>query len=411
MTSANEAQGNLSAPTDMNVPIRSARPRVDAVGARFPVSDEAAGFRRRFYPDVSRTTWNDWRWQMRGRIKSLANLTRIFALSSDEREAVERRSGSLPVGITPYYAHLLSRDDAAQGLRRTHIPTMAEYLVAPGEAMDPLEEDRRMVAPGLVHRYPDRVLFLLTGSCATYCRYCTRSRVVGEPGGPHGFSMPNWEAALQYLEAHPGIRDVLLSGGDPLILANDKLDWLLDRLRRIKHIEFIRLGTKVPVVLPQRVTTGLLRVLRKYRPLWLSIHFTHPDELTLEVTEAVRRLAEAGLPLGSQTVLLKGVNNDPAVMKRLMHGLLIRRVRPYYLYQCDPIAGSSHFRTNLADGLAIIAALRGHTTGYAVPHFVVDTPGGKIALLPEALVGKEGADLLLKNYEGQIYRFRDDPVQ
>jgi lysine 2,3-aminomutase len=398
------------APPDLKPPAGSARPRRDAVGPRFPVSDGAAEFRRRFYPEIARAAWNDWRWQMRSRIKSLADLARIFALSADARAAVERHSGSLPLGITPYYAHLLSRDDPAQGLRRTHIPATAEYVVAQGEALDPLEEDRRMVVPGLVHRYPDRVLFLLTGSCATYCRYCTRSRIVGDPGGPYGFSMPQWEAALQYLEDHPGIRDVLLSGGDPLILANDKLDWLLGRLRRIGHIEFIRMGTKVPVVLPQRVTAGLLRVLRKHHPLWLSIHFTHPDELTPEVTEATRRLADAGLPLGSQTVLLKGVNDDPAVMKRLMHGLLIRRVRPYYLYQCDAIAGSSHFRTSVADGLAIIAALRGHTTGYAVPHYVVDTPGGKIALLPDAVVGQDGDDLMLRNYEGEVHRFRDSPV-
>jgi lysine 2,3-aminomutase len=382
--------------------------RADVVGPRFPVSSAAGEFRRNFYPTASRATWNDWRWQLRSRIKSEIELSRIFALSPDESAALARHRGSLPVGITPYYAHLLSRDDPTHGLRRTHIPVSAEYSLAAGETIDPLQEDRHMATPGLVHRYPDRVLFLVTSSCATYCRYCTRSRMVGDPGGPYSFSMRQWEQALAYIAAHAGVRDVLLSGGDPLILASEKLDWLLDRLRSIRHVEFVRIGTKVPVVLPQRVTSGLLRVLRKHRP-WISLHFTHPDELTPEATEAVGRLANAGLPLGSQTVLLKGVNDDPAVMRRLMNGLISRRVRPYYLYHCDRIAGSSHFRTTTADGLAIIAAMRGHTTGYAVPHYVVDTQGGKIALLPESIVGREGAELLLTNYQGSVYRLHDDP--
>lgn len=380
----------------------------DRAGSRFPVSAAAAAFLRRFFPEVGRTSWNDWRWQLRSRIKSLDALSRVFVLSPDEIAAIERHRGSLPVAITPYYAHLLARDDPHQGLRRTHIPVSAEYSVSAGETADPLEEDRQMVVPGLVHRYPDRVLFLVTGSCATYCRYCTRSRAVGDPGGPYSFSMSQWQTALTYLETHPEVRDVLLSGGDPLILADDKLDWLLGRLRAIKHIEFIRLGTKVPTVLPQRVTAGLLRILRKHRPLWMSLHFIHPDELTTEASEALGRLADAGLPLGSQTVLLQGVNDDPQVMRELMHGLLRRRVRPYYLYQCDAIAGSSHFRTPIADGLAIIEALRGHTTGYAVPHYVVDTPGGKIPLLPESVIGRENGELLLRNFRGDTYRYRDD---
>jgi lysine 2,3-aminomutase len=388
-----------------------AQPRGDSAGRQFPISDAAMDFRKRFFPAASRTTWNNWRWQLRNRIRSLRELSRIFVLSRDEVAAVERHSGSLPVGITPYYAHLLAADDPCQGLRRTHIPVTGEYVATPGEAIDPLEEDQRMIVPGLVHRYPDRVLFLVTGSCATYCRYCTRSRVVGDPGGPYSFSMLQWERAISYIEGQPGIRDVLLSGGDPLILADDKLAWLLGRLRRIKHIEFIRIGTKVPVVLPQRVTRGLLQTLRKHHPLWMSIHFIHPDELTPEVTEATRRLADAGLPLGSQTVLLKGVNDDPALLKKLMHGLLMRRVRPYYLYQCDPIVGSSHFRTPIARGLEVIDALRGHTTGYAAPHYVVDTPGGKISMLPDAMLGRDGGDVLLRNYEGKVYRYRDDEPQ
>jgi len=284
-----------------------------------------------------------------------------------------------------------------------------EYLRSPGEADDPLSEDHDTTTPGLVHRYPDRVLFLTTGFCSTYCRYCTRSRMVGEAGGEYTFSTSQWEKAAQYIEAHPEIRDCLLSGGDPLTIGDDKLEWLLARLRSIKHLEFLRIGTKVPVVLPQRVTPQLTRMLKRYHPLWMSIHFTHPDEITPEVAEACMRLADAGIPLGSQTVLLKGVNDDVDTMKRLMHKLLQIRVRPYYIYQCDPVSGTAHFRTPVEKGLEIIKALRGHTTGYACPTFVVDAPngGGKIPLMPDYVVGREGADLLLTNFEGGTYRYPD----
>jgi lysine 2,3-aminomutase len=362
-----------------------------------------------FFPNVSSEDWNDWRWQVRSRIKSQAELERVFVLSADERDAVSRHKGSLPVGITPYYASLMGRADPDDPLRRTHIPVGQEYLRTPGEADDPLGEDHDVAVPGLVHRYPDRVLFLATGTCSTYCRYCTRSRMVGEAGGEYSFSRTNWEKAIAYIEAHPEIRDVLISGGDPLTLSDNKLDHLLGRLRAIKHVEFIRLGTKVPVVVPMRVTRALVRVLRKHHPLWMSIHFTHPAELTPEVTKATARLADAGIPLGSQTVLLKGINDTVPVMKQLMHGLLMRRVKPYYLYQCDQITGSAQFRTPVSKGVEIIEGLRGHTTGYAVPQFVVDAPGGggKIPILPEYVVGRDGDDLLLRNFEGKIYRYTD----
>ena len=375
---------------------------------RFPISAAADAFRKRFYPDVSVAEWNDWRWQVRHRIKDLKDLSRIIRLSDDEHSAVARHIGPLPVGITPYYASLLSETDATQPLRRTHLPVNGEYLRVRGDADDPLGEDHHTTVPGLVHRYPDRVLFLTTGFCSTYCRYCTRSRMVGG-GGETTFSIRQWEGALAYIESHPEIRDVLLSGGDPLTIADDKLDWLLTRLRAIKHVEFIRIGTKVPVVLPQRITKDLTRMLRKHHPLWMSIHFTHPEELTDEVTESTARLADAGIPLGSQTVLLSGINDDIAVMKRLMHGLLMRRVKPYYLYQCDPISGSAHFRTPVEKGIEIIQGLRGHTTGYAVPAFVIDAPGGggKIPLLPDYVAGRDGDDLLLTNFEGNLYRYPD----
>ena len=379
------------------------------VELRFPVSSDSRAFYRRFYPGTSAAEWTDWRWQMRTRIRSLEELARIFRLSEDEYAAVARHKGSLPVGITPYYASLMGLTDAGEPLRRTHITSSGEYVRGPGEDDDPLSEDHDTVVPGLVHRYPDRVLFLVTGTCSTYCRYCTRSRLVGNPGGEYQFSRGQWEQALAYLEAHTEVRDVLLSGGDPLTLSDDKLDWLLGRLRAIKHIEFLRIGTKMPVVTPQRVTRGLVRVLKKHHPLWMSIHFTHPRELTREVAEATARLADAGIPLGSQTVLLKDINDTPETMTSLMHGLLKLRVKPYYLYQVDPISGSAHFRTPVEKGLEIIQALRGHTTGYATPIFCIDAPGGggKIQLAPDPVAGREGDDLLLRNFEGKIYRYPD----
>lgn len=377
-------------------------------GAAFPASERSRAFRRKFFPGASQSDWNDWRWQLQNRIRDLRALSRIIELSDDEQQAVARHTGPLPVGITPYYASLLSPTDPGQPLRRTHIPVNGEYLRTPGEADDPLGEEHDSASPGLVHRYPDRVLFLTTGFCSTYCRYCTRSRMVGG-GGEVTFNLKQWQRAIDYIAAHSEIRDVLLSGGDPLTIATDKLEWLLARLRAIPHVEFLRIGSKVPMVLPQRITRDLVRMLRRYHPLWMSIHVTHPDEFTPEVAESTARLADAGIPLGGQTVLLKGINDDVAVMRRLMHAMLRSRVKPYYLYQCDPITGSAHFRTSVEKGLEIIAGLRGHTSGYAVPQFVIDAPGGggKIPLLPEYVVGRDGEDLLLRNFEGGIYRYPD----
>ncbi|MGH7056822.1 MAG: KamA family radical SAM protein [Acetobacteraceae bacterium] len=376
-------------------------------GASFPQSERSRQFRRRFFPEASTAEWNDWRWQLQHRIRDLAGLARIIRLSEDERAAVARHTGPLPVGITPYYASLISETDPDQPLRRTHIPVNGEYLQSSGESDDPLGEDHDSPVPGIVHRYPDRVLFLATGFCSTYCRYCTRSRMVG--GGEYTFSLGQWERAINYIEAHREIRDVLISGGDPLAIATEKLEWLLARLRAVRHVEFLRIGSKVPAVLPQRITRDLARMLRRYHPLWMSLHFTHPDELTLEVRESTARLADAGIPLGSQTVLLKGINDSVAVMRTLMQGLLAFRVKPYYLYQCDPISGSAHFRTPVARGLEIIEGLRGHTSGYAVPHFVIDAPGGggKIPLVPDCVVGREAGALLIRNYQGRTFRYPD----
>ena len=364
-------------------------------------------FRRRFFPQATEGDWNDWRWQSRNRIRKLDQIDRMLILSDDEREALVKGESMLPVGITPYYMSLLDREDAMQPLRRTVIPVTGEFVRTPGEADDPLGEDGHSPTPGLVHRYPDRVLLLALDFCSTYCRYCTRSRVVG-----HGEILPNetrLKKAFEYIRQTPAIRDVLISGGDPLAMADHKLDWLLTRLREIPHLEFVRLGTKMPAVLPQRITPELVRMLRRHHPFWMSIHFMHPSECTPEAYRACARLADAGIPLGSQTVLAKGINDDVETMKRLMHHLLRMRVKPYYLYQGDQISGSSHFRTTVQKGLEIIAGLRGHTTGYAVPHFIVDAPGGggKIPLQPDYLVGRDGDDLVLRNFEGKLFRYRD----
>jgi lysine 2,3-aminomutase len=366
-------------------------------------------FRKRFYPAVSDRDWNDWRWQSRHRIRRLDQFEQMLSLAPSEREALIAGDTMLPVGVTPYYLSLLSPEDPDDPLRRTVLPTTAEFVRTSGEADDPLGEDGHSPVPGLVHRYPDRVLLLALDFCSTYCRYCTRSRVVG-----HGEIAPNearLNAIFDYLERSPQVRDVLISGGDPLAMSDDRLDHILRRLRAIPHIEFVRIGTKMPAVLPQRITPELCRVLRKYHPLWMSVHFLHPAECTSESRRACERLADAGIPLGSQTVLLRDVNDDVETMRRLVHLLLQMRVRPYYLYQCDPISGSSHFRTSVSKGLEIIQGLRGHTTGYAVPTYVIDAPGGggKIPLQPDYVVGRDGDDLLLRNYEGQLYRYPDPP--
>ncbi len=367
-------------------------------------------FRRQFFPEVSEAQWNDWRWQIAHRVRTRAELERVLVLSPDEREAIERGGAMLPFGVTPYYMSLVSRNDPLEPIRRSVIPSSLELVRVPGEADDPLGEDAHTPVPGLVHRYPDRVLLLATDFCSTYCRYCTRSRVVG-----HGEMPPRedrLERALEYIRRTPAVRDVLVSGGDPLAMTDDRLAWILARLRAIPHVEFVRLGTKVPAVLPQRVTPQLCRMLRKYHPLWMSLHFTHPSECTPETFAACTRLADAGIPLGSQTVLLRDVNDNVATMRELLHRLLLMRVRPYYLYQCDPISGSSHFRTSVAKGLEILAGLRGHTSGYAVPTFVIDAPGGggKIPLQPDSVVGRDGDFLLLRNYEGRVFRY-PDPVE
>jgi len=379
-----------------------------ATPPRIKSSFKIKEFRKKFFPEISSADWNDWRWQLHHRITSLSQLEQIIHVTENERKAFLHKQNKLPFSITPYYASLLDPIDPEQPIRRTVVPHIFECFHTPEESEDPLGEESDSPVPGLVHRYPDRVLFLVTDTCSTYCRYCTRSRIIGNTRENHS-NFLNWQKALTYIAANPNIRDVLLSGGDPLILSDEKLEWLLSQLRRIPHVEFLRIGTKIPVVLPYRITSKLTRILKRYHPLWISIHFTHPDELTPEVAQACERLANAGIPLGSQTVLLKGVNDHLGVIKNLVHGLLRVRVRPYYLYQCDPILGSSHFRTPVEKGLEIIRGLRGFTTGYAIPTYVIDAPGGggKIPLVPDYVAGRNQNYILLRNYKGKIYSYPD----
>ncbi len=376
----------------------------------FPISDVSRDYYHRRFPGTGPSDWNDWRWQARHALRTLEQINEAFKLTADEHAAIQRHAGSLPLAVPPYYASLLSATDPADPLRRTHIPVMAEYDIAPYEADDPLGEDGHMPVPNLVHRYNDRVLFLVTGWCFSFCRYCTRSRMIGDPTGEYHFSTREWDQQVAYIEDHPEIRDCLISGGDPLTLSDDKLERLLSRLRAIPHLDFIRIGTKAPVVIPQRVSRRLAAMLARHR-VWVSLHVTHAAEITPEMTEACDRLADAGVPLGSQTVLLRGINDTVDAMRSLVHALLKVRVKPYYLYLCDLVAGSSHFRTTVAKGIEIIENLRGHTTGYAVPQLVIDAPGGggKIPIHPNYVIGRDGDDLLLRNYAGRIFRYPDPP--
>ncbi len=408
-SSASAEQTLSTFPQSVPYQVKRQPPRLVSVArTRFVVSPAANAFRKRFFPDAKTADWNDWRWQNRNRIRSLEQLERFVRVTDEEREAIRRHEGPLPIGLTPYYMSLLDPEDASQPLRRTVVPTLSEFRVTAGEEDDPLGEDHTSPVPGLVHRYPDRVLLLVTNFCSVYCRYCTRARLVGA-SGERALKKGDIDRALEYIRQTPAVRDVLISGGDPLSLDEERLEYIVGQLRAIPHVEFVRIGSKQPVVQPMRITPTLTRMLRKYHPLWMSLHFTHPSELTPEVAEACGRLADAGIPLGSQTVLLKGVNDDTDTLKRLFHGLLKIRVRPYYLYQCDPIRGSAHFRTTVERGIELIDSLRGHTTGYAVPNYVVDAPagGGKIALLPNSIVGREGDDLLLRNFQGKTCRYPD----
>lgn len=362
------------------------------------------------WPDVTSEQWNDPRWQLRNRVDSLAELESRLTLTDEERAGVLLAGNKLAMSITPHFFNLIDPEDPNCPIRRQVIPNINEGWTAPEEMADPCGEDSHMPVPGLVHRYPDRVLFLVTDRCASYCRYCTRSRVVSGVGEQHLDTQ--MEAAFRYLERATEVRDVLLSGGDPLLFSDDKLDKILTRLRSIPHIQFVRIGSRIPIFLPQRITPELCTMLKKHHPLFISVHTNHPRELTTEVRDALGRLADAGIPLGNQSVLLEGLNDTVEIQKALVHKLLMCRVRPYYLYQCDLITGSSHLRTSVTKGLDIIEGLRGHTTGYAVPQFVIDGPGGggKIPLNPEYVITREPGRVMLRNYEGGVFEYPEPTV-
>jgi lysine 2,3-aminomutase len=360
---------------------------------------------RNDWPDVSDLEWFDWRWQLRNRISSLEALESRMTLTPEERAGVMLSGNKLALGITPHFFSLIDKDDPACPIRRQVIPTIHETRVDALEMADPVGEDSTSPIPGLVHRYPDRVLLLVTDRCASYCRYCTRSRLVS---GVSGYDFhPELHRAFDYLREHTEVRDVLLSGGDPLLLSDEKLEYILRTLRTIPHLEFLRIGTRIPIFLPQRVTSDLCAMLKKFHPLWMSVHVNHPRELTTEVKDALGMLSDSGIPLGNQSVLLSGVNDDVETMKELVQKLLLCRVRPYYLYQCDLIQGSSHLRASVQRGIEIIEGLRGHTTGYGVPQFVVDAPGGggKIPVNPDYLVFKDDERVVLRNYQGKVYEY------
>lgn len=359
------------------------------------------------WADATDAEWGDWKWQLRNRITTGAELRRLLQPTAAEEEGLRAAGDAFRFGITPHYASLLDPGDPDCPLRRQVVPHGSELAVAEFEMRDPLHEDAHSPFPGLTHRYPDRVLLLLTHECALYCRYCTRRRIVGDGAAPSAAAL---DRAIAYIRDTPAVRDVLISGGDPLTLSDRRLESVIARLRAIPHVEVIRIGTRVPVVMPQRVTDSLTAMLRRYHPLWLNTHFNHPRELASPAAQiAMERLADAGIPTGNQTVLLRGINDCPVVMRELVRALVRVRCRPYYLYNCDLSEGLAHFRTPVETGIALVEALRGHLPGYAVPTFVVDAPGGggKVPLGPDYLVHREPGRVTLRNYEGILSEYRE----
>jgi lysine 2,3-aminomutase len=364
---------------------------------------------RRFglFKDVPQDKWNDWHWQVQNRVETLEELKKFLELTPEEEDGVRKCLGTLRMAITPYYLSLIDPSDPHDPIRRQAVPTVRELHRAEADQLDPLHEDGDSPTPGLTHRYPDRVLMLITDQCSMYCRHCTRRRFAGQ----HDASMPmeGVEKCIDYIRHHEEVRDVLISGGDALMVSDDKLEHIIAEIRAIPHVEIIRIGSRTPVVMPQRITEELCAMLKKYHPIWLNTHFNHPGEITEESAAACARLADAGIPLGNQSVLLAGVNDCVHVMKKLMHELLKIRVRPYYIYQCDLSYGLEHFRTPVSKGIEIIEALRGHTSGLAVPTFVVDAPGGggKTPVMPDYVISQSPGKVILRNFEGVITTYTE----
>ena len=354
---------------------------------------------------VQSSDWNDWKWQFRNRITTAKQLEKVLPLSEDEKRDISDCLKTFRMAITPYYASLIDPNDPMCPIRMQSVPSVLEKRVLPGEMADPLNEEGDSPVRNIVHRYPDRVLFIVTHQCSMYCRHCTRRRTVGEED--RCITKAEIEEAVSYIERTPQIRDVLISGGDPLTMSDDILEDIIARVRRIKHVEIIRIGTRIPVVMPMRITPELTSMLRKYHPLWINTHFNHPREITPEAQKACADIVDAGIPLGNQSVLLRGVNDNVETMKELLLKLVEARVRPYYLYQCDMSRGIGHFRTRVETGIDIMRSLTGTISGYAVPRFVIDAPcgGGKIPINPEYVISMDNHEVVMRNYEGKIYRY------
>ncbi len=363
------------------------------------------------WKDVTDEQWNDWHWQVANRLSTVEDIKKVLDLTPEEEKDIEKVMDGFRVGITPYYASIMDPDDAQCPVRMQAVPILAETHRGEADMLDPLHEDEDSPAPGLTHRYPNRVLFLVTDQCSMYCRHCTRRRMAGETDGAK--SKEDIDACIDYIRKTPVVRDVLLSGGDALLIEDETLEYIISELRKIPHVEIVRIGSRTPVVMPQRITDKLVNMLKKYHPIWLNTHFNHPREITPDAREALRKLADAGIPLGNQTVLLRGLNDCVHVMRDLMHQLCLNRVRPYYIYQCDLSLGIEHFRTPVSKGIEIIEGLRGHTSGYAVPTFVVDAPGGggKTPVMPQYMISQTPDKVILRNYEGVITTYTEPTGQ
>lgn len=359
------------------------------------------------FSDVPAEFWNDWKWQAKNRITNLAELKKYITLTDDEEKGIEKCLSAFRMAVTPYYLSLIDLNDPEDPIRKQAIPSADELYFAPEESADSLHEDTDSPVKGLTHRYPDRVLFLITDRCAAYCRHCTRRRMVGQTDN----AMPKaqLDACIEYIRNHPEVRDVLVSGGDVFTQSDETLEYVISQLRAINHVEIIRLGTRTPVVMPQRITQDLCDMLKKYHPIWVNVHFNHPNEITPDAAAACARLADAGIPLGNQSVLLAGVNDCVHVMRKLVNDLVKIRVRPYYIYACDLSLGLSHFRTPVSKGIEIIEGLRGHTSGFCVPTFVVDAPGGggKVPVMPNYVLSQTPRKVILRNFEGVITTYTE----
>jgi lysine 2,3-aminomutase len=355
--------------------------------------------------EVSDAEWRDWRWQLKRRLTTLDDLARFVRLTDEERAGIAAAPGLFRIGITPYYASLMDPEHASCPVRMQVIPVAAEARVSPGEYVDPLGEEALSPVPAIVHRYPDRVLLLALDRCAIYCRHCNRRRLVGQDDGV--ITRAELERAIDYVARTPAVKDVLISGGDPLTLATAKLEWIVAAVRAIPHVDIIRIGTRVPVCLPMRVTDELVSMLRKYHPLYINTHFNHPKEITPEARAACEKLVDAGIPMGNQAVLLRGVNSNARIIEELFRGCLRMRVKPYYLFQGDPVAGTDHLRTPVGAGVEIMEQLRGRVTGMAMPHLVIDAPGGggKVPIGPNYVLAWGADRVKLRNWEGRTVEY------